>query len=274
MTKPSAKKPVRAATPPAVSSDALLSPSAGYEGQQVELTPEARAVAQKEARDAKFAFATLEQMLQDSPSMPKATAHSILYVAEAYMATLARVLDVEIESAQARAQRYAALKAANLEITNLRRQVGQAVSVDSIRPVVEVLCRKVRAWWADQGFGHVSEVSLHESVMQVKLSCYLMTPYGIRKTTEQWHQSLRDQGFELVRPRGDDVSVLANNHNQEVLERLVLTAFPSARFHTLQTHYAGSGSPDQPRHLVMRELELYLPNLAEVAALPELEPVR
>lgn len=257
----------------------LSSPSEDYAGQTAELDADQRAVLLREAQHIMFAFKTLVDFSQKDSAVPRDLAYNILYTSESRMAELGKLLGVELDSAKAREERYAALRAANYKVANLERQLGQAAEPATVLPAVAALCEKVRAWWRNEGFGHVSEVSIGQYGMTVKLSCYLMfrtmldsdSPITDKQSKADWYKSLEDRGFELVYARNDEPMVAATTENQELLEELVLQTFPSARLASFSAHFRSRGPGESPQS-ALRDFELFLPQLAEVAALPDLAP--
>jgi len=257
----------------------LRSPSEEYAGQEAALNPDQRAVVQREAREAMFALKTLVDFSAQDEPLRLDLAFNILYTTEARVAELGKLLGIELDSAKARAARYAELRAANYKVANLERQLGQAATPATILPAVASLCEKVRAWWRRDGFGHVSEVQVMQYGMSLKLSCHLMfrtmldseSPLTDKQSKADWYQSLEARGFELVYANNDEPMVAATTENQQLLEELVRKAFPSARMATFTAHFRGTGSNDHAES-VLREFEVFLPELAEVAALPDLPP--
>lgn len=257
----------------------LRSASEDYAGQTLALTPDQRAVLKREAVAVMQALRTLVDYGDEEDPVPLDLAFNILYVSESRMADLGKLLGIELDSLKARQERYSALREANYKVANLERQLGQAASPATVRPAVATLCQKVRAWWRQEGFGHVSEVSVGEYGMAVKLSCYLMfrtmldsdTPLTDKQSKEDWYKSLQERGFELVPSRNDDPMVAATTENLQLLEELIRKAFPSARLGTVSAQFANGGSDDYSR-TGLRELDIFLPELAEVAALPDLPP--
>lgn len=252
----------------------LSRPSEEYAGQVVELDAQQRADFIKEAQEAGFALSSLADFASE-PALSRELAFNILSATESRLAQLSQLAGVEMESANAREARYGELRRANTRIRDLERQLGTSVGPATVLPAVAVLCEKVKRWWADKGFGHVSEATVGPYGMSVKLSCYLCLGSSWRKrrsstgddSEEQWREQLRQQGFELVLDRRDGWAVAASSHNQARLEALVFETFPSARLVQFSAHMTG-GRGDGTRHNTLRELELFLPELSEVAALP------
>lgn len=252
---------------------ALSSPSDQYRSQVAELTADQREVLARESQEAAFGFKTLADFAAAGRPVPKDLAFNILYLAEARVAQLCKLVGVELDSAKDRESRYAALREANRKIAHLERQLGQGVNPQTLLPAVKTLCDKVRAWWSTEGFGHVSEASVGPYGMSVKLSCFLMNPprYSAdapatgRKSKEAWLKSLEERGFQLVYPRGDDPAVAATTENQALLEQLIRHSFPSARMGGFSGYLRSEAEPLGS----LREVEMFLPNLEEVAALPD-----
>lgn len=251
----------------------LNSPSEKYKGKFSALTDDQQAVVVREAQEALFGLKTLADLSKSGPAVPLDMAYNILYVTEARVAELSKILGIELDSTKDREERYAALRAANLKVANLQRMLGQAASPELVKQGVDVMIDKLRAWWEADGFGYTSDAHVTGNGMYAKLSCslntrsysYSRTPVSDRQSQEDWLKSLQEHGFELVHVRNDDPAVAATEENQKLLKDLLTSKFPSVRL------FSFNGYMNQDQKPTLREVEVFFPDLTEIAALPELK---
>lgn len=199
-------------------------------------------------------------------------AQSVLYIAEATVGDVGKRLGVQTESAAQREERYAQIRAANLRVHQLERQLGEGESATRTKMQIRNLADKLEYWWRTKGFGHVSDLNFtNYGVLDARLSCHLFgdfrlthseTPVSDKVSKQQWHQQLRDQGFVLQEKRGEDVEVVDCDQSREALRSLIRSALPSATIHSVSNHSSHDGG------LVMRDVHVYLHELEELSRLP------
>lgn len=251
----------------------LSNPSERYKDQTTTLTPDQQAVVVREARESMFALKTLADTTASDPEVSLELAFNILWVTESRVAELCKLLGLELDSAKEREERYAKLREANMRVHNLERLLGQAAGPDVVKQGVNVMIDKLRAWWETHGMGYTSEAHVTGSGLSAKFSCslgmrsfsYSRTPVSDRQSEKEWLASLQERGFVVVHKRNDDPALAATEANQNLLIELLKNQFPSAR----PFSFKGYLSHDTP---TLQEIEVFFPDLKEIAALPELPP--
>jgi hypothetical protein len=228
------------------------------------------AVVMRRIRDTQMGLGTMASAFTDEGALSYGLARSILRVTEGYMRDLGDLLGVETVSAAEIEKRHGDLRRANTRIHELEAQLGAAQSPELTQLSLKAMKEHLTRWWEVEGFGHISEIEFGSYGAQVTFSCNLFgefvlvdspTPVSDKELKLQWHQSLRDRGFELTQGSGE-TKVVDNDANRKVLCEMIKTRIPSARI----TKVENSCSRDSG--FTLRSVEVFITKLVDIFQLP------
>lgn len=240
------------------------------EKPDITLDADRLAVMQRRIRETQIGLGTIASAFNQDGALSYGLAHSILRVTEGYMRDLGELLGVETESAAEIQRRHGLLRQANMRVHELEAQLGTAQSPELTQLSLRVMQEHLTQWWTLEGFGHISEIEFGPYGAHVTFSCNLFgdfvlvdspTPMSDKELKEQWHQSLRDRGFELVQGSGEFKAV-DNDAARKVLCTLFKSRMPSARI----TKVDNQCSPRTG--FTLRSVEVFITKLAEIFQLP------
>jgi hypothetical protein len=159
-------------------------------------------------------------------------------------------------------ERHAEIRNLNTENHELRKQLGEKVSMEDIRESLKNISEQIRRWWNIEGFGHTSEIDFGPYGANVKFSGMITdTYYDIDKdlTEEDKIKQLQEYGFELTIGNGRrDTKVKMTPDNVGLLEKLLLSRFPSADIYNIKTHFHKKVSQSE-----IREIEVFIRNFED-----------
>ena len=115
------------------------------------------------------------------------------------------------------------IREANIENHELRRQLGQKVTMEDCRESVKNLISGFRYWGENYGFGWVSDIEINDyGTLSGRMRTHISSIS--RKPSEIWKRVL-DFGFEFEEKdiNKEDVYPIANDHNIELMRKLVKT---------------------------------------------------
>lgn len=239
------------------------------ENTDLELTADQTAVALRQIRSTFGGLGTIAEALNKNTPLSAELAHNVLYVCEHYLADLGKALNIQTDGAKAIADRFAKLQEANARIHELEAQLGNSQAPELTQMNLKNLTARITAWWAQEGFGHVSDVDFGQYGCDVTFSINLFgdfplidseTPISDKEQKQLWYQRLRDQGYVLSIGQGDK-DVVDCDATRQTLLALFSTHLPSSRVQSLKNQ----GN----RHsvLVLREAKVFIRNIADIAAL-------
>lgn len=248
-----------------------------YVEKSVKLNADEHAVLIRELREDVSQTAYLLKQFQESPdSLSQELVYLLLSLKESRMATVAKLAQVELDGAQQREERFAALREANRQIHELENQIGQGVPVEQTKGQLRQAEERLRSWWETHGMGYLSELTFNSNGVVVgKFSCYPTGAYlGLRSMSDtpvsdaqahaEWVKSLETRGLQLVRDgRGSEIRLADTDKNKALLTDLITSAMPSARVTSTVNHIPSGKLPGHLTALQFRVLDL-----ADVMALP------
>jgi len=165
-------------------------------------------------------------------------------------------------------ERYEQIRSLNIENRDLRKQLGEKVSMEDIREGLKNLSEGIKRWWNIEGFGHTSELEFGPYGAKVKFSGMITDSYYDKEkdlTEEDKHKLLQDYGFELTIGNGRrDARVKMTENNVHLLEKLLTTKYPSADISIITTHYSRNVKESDIRHI-----EVYIRNFDDLAINPK-----
>lgn len=159
-------------------------------------------------------------------------------------------------------ERYVDIRNLNLENSELRRQLGEKVSMEDIRESLKNISEQIRRWWNIEGFGHTSEIDFGPYGANVKFSGMITDAYYDRDkdlTEEDKIKQLQKYGFELTIGNGRrDTKVKMTPDNLGLLEKLLLSRFPSADIYNIKTHFHKNVSKSE-----INDIEVFIRNFED-----------
>lgn len=228
------------------------------------------AVVMRRIRDTQIGLGTIASAFKDESTLSYGLAHSILRVSEGYIRDLGGLLGVETESAAEIQRRYGELRQANMRVHELEAQLGTAQSPELTQLSLGAMKERLTNWWSLEGFGHISEIEFGPYGAHVTFSCNLFgdfvlvdspTPVSDKELKEQWHQSLRDRGFELIQSSGEFKAV-DNDTTRKVLCDLFQSRIPSARITKIENNCSRRSG------FTLRSVDVFITKLADIFQLP------
>lgn len=243
------------------------------EEKDIKLDADKQAVALKTIKDVQFALHTLGESLKSENGAGEDSVRTILSLCGFHLSDLSKLTGVPTQTAAEVEQRHAEIRAANMRVHELERQLGEASPDDLIQPGITRLEQLLNRWWKYEGFGHISEVDFGRYGCKIKLSCSLFgdyfivnspTPVSDKERKKLWHAALREQGYILVNPRnGDDLAVEDCEQSRKTLTTLIKSRMPSASIRTFGNHSTRNGE------MTMDYVELFVRDITDFATLPQ-----
>lgn len=168
---------------------------------------------------------------------------------------------------QEKEERYAQIRSLNTQNRELRKQLGNKVSMEDVRESLKNLSEGIRRWWNIEGFGHTSELEFGPYGAKVKFSGMITDSYYDKDkdlTEEDNHNLLKDYSFELTIGNGRrDTRVKMTENNIDLLEKLLKSKYPSADIYIITTHYSSSVKESD-----IRDIEVFIRNFDDLAVNP------
>ncbi|BCQ23121.1 hypothetical protein NK8_12460 [Caballeronia sp. NK8] len=234
------------------------------------LSADQQEVAQQKIRSINGAIGTIYSILKEGRALPTELATNAIKVAEFDLSDLCKALGIETFSSKEREERYAKLRAANMEIYELKAQLGGTVTPEATQECLNNMADRLRTWWKLEGCGHISEIDFGQYVCKVKFSCLLMnhsysfsdTPVSDKASRKTWVQSLQERGFEIVRDDSEK-EVLDSEKSRQAIIDLFAQRLPSADVVKFENFCRRDKSG-----FVLRGVEIYIRKIGDILALP------
>lgn len=106
----------------------------------------------KETRELILAIAELDRRLKDK-SLEVGLSYTLMSVAESGLQKLGKSLSYDGHLAKEMEARFAKVRSLNIENRELRRQLGEKVSMEDVREALKNLGAKIYKWWNFEGLG-------------------------------------------------------------------------------------------------------------------------
>lgn len=150
----------------------------------VTLSPDQQAVM---AKSLKTCYSGLQTLLEFASKgiLDAELCRNVLTTNEHELASVSKLIGVQIDSAANIERRHAQLRAANMRIHELEAQLGAQVSAAHIQQGMERFSKRLNSWWDLEGFGHISDIKLNAyGNCEVVFSCSLFgTGFGMFSQT-------------------------------------------------------------------------------------------
>jgi len=238
--------------------------------QLVVLNEDQKAVVLKELKELYHAAAHLyESVNKDNLSLEMRRV--LCSLCESHIGRASVMLHYDSDLAKEREERFIEIRAANMRIHELERQLGCCDITNILPQKLKSLSSSIRDWWRKDGFGHVSDISFTEyGYVHVRLCCLLMNhnsswsdkPVTQAKTREQWIEDLKGR-WHLFQPEAREWSPVLDNHNRDELMRTIKARFPSAAMTEIRGHMG------RKPEMVMREAEFMMYSLSDIETVAE-----
>lgn len=189
------------------------------------------------------------------------------------MAEISKQINVQTETRAEVEERAAKIRAANIRIRDLERQIGELAQIDLTIQSVKLLEEKFQHWWRTQGLGHTSKFSIRGSGAKATLSAYLYgnhssmfskTPVSDKENGELWIQSLVDKGYTLTGTDGDgqgNIELVDCDKNRALIKEFIAQQLPSAEI------MSTANSHTKQRGAVIRDIKIFIRDLHDIDAL-------
>jgi len=235
-------------------------------------TPDQIATSQKLIKDCNLALATLLPLITKD-NLDTEYAKTILELVEMNMAEISKQIGVPTEIQAEIEKRFADIRAANIRIGELERQIGESAQIDLTIQSVKLLEEKFHYWWRTKGFGHASKFSIGGYGAKSTLSGHLYgnyssqfseTPVSDKENTARWFKYLVEQGFIVTDddPQQNKSELVDCDKNRNLITELITKQLPSAHIISLTNFRKRSGV------FVVRDIKIIVRDLRDIDALP------
>lgn len=225
----------------------------------------------KTVRDLQCAVAHLAGGVKPGESLSRDLATNILKVSEFHLSDLGKLLGIETDGAVERSARVRELRAANMRVHELEKQLGQAQAPELTQLNLASLGTHLNGWWDLEGFGHISDISFGTHCLKVTFSCSLMgdrplinskTPVSDAEAEKLWHAELRQRGFKLT-DGTREVALVDCDASRNALCDLIESRLPSATVFKMENVHRRHNNA-----FVLHSVQVYIHKIAEILDLP------
>lgn len=193
-----------------------------------ELDEKGMAAYEKAKKEILFLMHTIDEWAKDR-TLEVGQKNNYCGLLESYVQNYTKTLEYAGEIDAAKQQRYAEIRELNQENRELRRQLGEKVSLEDIREKLKNIRDQFAKWWNINGFGFQREERFIDGGFFTELSGHITDVYyddnGMSEKEKVAH--LQTLGFTISDP--NDKFVDFSDNNIALLNRLLTTRFPSAQ---------------------------------------------
>ncbi|QZN77358.1 hypothetical protein [Paenibacillus sp. DR312] len=235
--------------------------------ENVVLNPDQKAVALKTLKDMFFAAKQLHDWI-DTDALSREMAGILPSLIESHFTDISKQLNYESKLTKEKEERHQQIRAANMRVRELERQLGESKPIDGLKEQLRYLASTVSDWWNKYGFHHVSDENFTEyghytarfCFMLDHLSMYSDTPVTDKRTWKERIQELIEEGWDIVFQDGRRSPQLVDNDNNRArLVKLVQSRFPSAKI--IKTR---NWRTDDDGVFTFRDVEVYIYDLQDI----------
>mgnify|MGYP000399726480 CR=1 FL=1 len=228
----------------------------------VVLTEELNEKVLKEINSLKFTAQELAARIKDG-TLQEGFKETLISLLEAHTVSLCKDLNFEAIVVKEREQRYVEIRSLNEQNRQLRKELGDKVSLEDIREKLKSLEDNIRLWWNIEGFGHTSEVSFKGYGIEVLLSGMITNRYYGKKEESSEKDKisfLKEKGFEI-----ENDNILDTDINKDLLLKLIKRQYPSGNISEIQSN-RGYNSPEKGQ---IWKIKMWLSNYNEINYIEE-----
>ena len=192
------------------------------DGEKVEVTDEQKKKLEKSANELKQHIGMLLYLIKGD-SLNEGTRDAIMSILDHNTQDICNIFDYGTYLKKQQEKTLKEIREANIENHELRRQLGQKVTMEDCRESVKNLISGFRYWGENYGFGWVSDIEINDyGTLSGRMRTHISSIS--RKPSEIWKRVL-DFGFEFEEKdiNKEDVYPIANDHNIELMRKLVKT---------------------------------------------------
>ena len=188
----------------------------------------------KAKKDIVFLMSTIDEFMKGG-NLTTGEKNMYCGLLEAYALDYTKSLKYEGEMEAEKQQRFEEIRGLNQENRELRRQLGEKVSLEDVREKVKNIEKIFKEWWNRKGFGHQSNPRISEGGFYCEISGIVFGSHYDEDNMDDEDKVayLASIGFTM-----DDRRVIMNDNNMKLLNDLLISRFPSCSFFKCETtHY-------------------------------------
>lgn len=196
----------------------LINVSVNEDKTLIEFDEAKKTAISKSIKDGYFVFQTLLDSLSKD-ELEVGFSETLLSLMESHVVDIHKGFDFGSVLAKEKEERYLEIRELNSQNHELRQQLGEKVSAEDVRECLKNIESKIRAWWKEVGFGHVSNLECGTYVIQATLCCIELMHLD--------NEAIERAGYEVYDAHGD--CGMAHTHgNINILKAQLKERFPSS----------------------------------------------
>jgi hypothetical protein len=183
----------------------------------------------------------------------------LLSLIDSHAASVCKDLGYDSVILKEREERFVEIRKLNEENRELRKQLGEKVSLEDVREKIKSLTETIKIWWNVEGFGHTSEIDFKSHGVEVKLSGMISRAYRSHFRDELSDEdkitSLKNKGFDIIKE-----NICDTDNNRKLLYQMLTKQFPSAQILEIRS-YHGVNSNEKGE---FRDIKIFITNYEEI----------
>ncbi|EJQ01690.1 hypothetical protein [Bacillus cereus] len=225
----------------------------GNQETLVVLNEDQKAVTLKRLKDLYFTAQQMHEWLSKD-KLTEEMKGTLISLSESHISVIAKETNYESDLSRERERRSNDLRNANLRIRELEKKMADMKPIDGLSEQLNALTNKIKGWWREIGFNHISEMTFTEyGGLDVKFAFSLTRfsrifskkPISDKKDEVDKIQQLRDRGFVLIK-EDNELQLVDNDNNKKLLISLLEERFPSINIDRIETCF---GKNNQESHI-------------------------
>ncbi|MEK3976081.1 hypothetical protein [Psychrobacillus sp. FSL K6-1267] len=240
---------------------------------KMKFTEDQKAVVEREIKQAYSAMATLLEWVK-TDSLREDMKEALPSLVDSYMKTVKETIGFTGEESEREKEMTESIgQYYQKQINDLEKALESQQSVSSISAIVKVAFERIEKWWDIEGFNYIREKEITAGgIVKLELgfmldsftSYYSTTPVSDKEQLKTKVQYLTDQGFEFTpKKRGYGLDLIDNDNNRKLLEKVIKTAFPSARVWSYTNHLRSTNN-EQDDRFILRGVEMTIIDLSDI----------
>ncbi|MEC2973537.1 hypothetical protein P9X77_13480 [Bacillus cereus] len=214
----------------------------GNQETLVVLNEDQKVVTLKRLKDLYFTAQQMHEWLSKD-KLTEEMKGTLISLSESHISVIAKETNYESDLARERERRSNDLRNANLRIRELEEKMADMKPIDGLSEQLKALTNKIKGWWREIGFNHISEMTFTEyGGLDVKFAFSLTRlsrifskkPISDKKDEVDRIQQLRDRGFVLIK-EDNELQLVDNDTNKKLLISLLEERFPSISIDRIET---------------------------------------
>lgn len=244
------------------------------EKKNVVLNADQKAVVEKRSKDVFFAIQQLNKWVQSNSltedmreALPNLATNHLLAIKEAVGFT-------GEEPDHLKEMTRAMNQSLHDRIEELEMMLSNQNSLLTVKQQLNAINEKINKWWDEEGFNYIQDITFTGNGtikvvfgFMLDSSSSLMfskTPHSDKESLKAKIQSLVDQGFIFAKKdHGNDKDLIDCDQNRELLIKVVMSAFPSAKVISFRNHLFMDKGVDENNY-ILRDFEVYIYNYEDI----------